>query len=67
VKCEDGIVPEGIWYTIAVERCSRERASVDAVSDEPNTALKFQAVEQVEDGAAVRVLPIEFAGFLYCE
>jgi hypothetical protein len=58
VEREDSVVPEGTRHAIVVERCCRERARVDPVSNEPDAALEFQTVEQVQDRTAVCVLPI---------
>jgi hypothetical protein len=63
VEGDDGVVAEGARDAVAVGRGDGEGASIDAVRNQPHAALGFQAMKQVEEGAAMHVFPVAIAGF----
>ncbi len=62
VESDDGVLVEGARDVVAVGRGGGEGADIDAVRNEPHAALGFQAMKQVEEGAAMHVFPVAIAG-----
>jgi hypothetical protein len=54
----DGVVSEGSWHAISIQRSAGECSRVDSVGYLPDSILVFEAVQEIQKGAISRVLII---------
>lgn len=66
MQCDDGIASECVRDAIAVEGDGGESTGVDTICNEPHTALVFQPMKLVRDGAAIFVFPVAVAELPDC-